>query len=785
MIPAKTHKLLIRGSRVLALALLLVAWWWPRAAAAAPEARILRIDPRASQAQGDPVLTTVIEIVQAKRVSEATASCAGATGTALYDCMSGALEAPNALYTSFSPFPEGNAIFSVTVDGTDLPAKFVRQAKWGDSLQKPGVGTAWLIMIDADSRMGKAFDDARSLARAFVAAMGPNDIVNVMFFNDRQVVSDSKWLPAAQRTRAEGFINGVTGTYPSSGRNRALFTIVKTGATDGFRALGDAGQTGITVPLHQAMILLSSGFGGTDPSTTGPVAMQLSQYLSNGRFPEDNTALPKMPVPIVSVFFPHSTWEEFKQNSLEFMQNLANPQIGGFFTIMRAGQGGRSAQIVNTVRTRFSKMHIVEWRVSCVAPTIEQTFKLVFNNVNPPILGDNTFKNVPTTIDPTTWPLDVDLEATRKAAEGDNAVYPGGRLKVYGNFCWGGEKSRAEVYFLPAGQALPAELSGADIEKAKRMQQQLIAMGMKGTTIEASSISAEFEAPDKDKILHGSGSKAVVRLVIYDNKAHRVSGVTANRIIELKARNRPFPILYVLIGAFAFVVLLLLIVAIVRIGSGRRRPAPQPAPVVPGNPYGGYPPPGGYGAPGAGAYGVVPGAVPGGAAPAVGYGASPAAAGYPASSGGAAAAPAAPMAAAPVSPGFMYGAAGQPPNVGVTGALGAMGAGAPPPDPYAAAPAVITRAVLQGGPGVFTVTPGIEMRIGRDGAQCAILLTEPRVSGVHATARIDGGQFQLRDDNSNNGTVVNGTRLAPGVFTPVPNGSLVRFGPVEFSVRLE
>ncbi|MBN2195826.1 MAG: FHA domain-containing protein [Polyangiaceae bacterium] len=140
---------------------------------------------------------------------------------------------------------------------------------------------------------------------------------------------------------------------------------------------------------------------------------------------------------------------------------------------------------------------------------------------------------------------------------------------------------------------------------------------------------------------------------------------------------------------------------------------------------------------------------------------------------------------APLNPSFMYGSSGQAASVGVTGALGAMGAGAQPPDPYAPPPAIVSRAVLQGGAGVFTVTPGIEMRVGRDGAQCGILLTEPRVSGVHATARIDAGQFQLRDDNSNNGTVVNGNRLNPGVWTPVPNGSLVRFGPVEFSIRLE
>jgi pSer/pThr/pTyr-binding forkhead associated (FHA) protein len=83
------------------------------------------------------------------------------------------------------------------------------------------------------------------------------------------------------------------------------------------------------------------------------------------------------------------------------------------------------------------------------------------------------------------------------------------------------------------------------------------------------------------------------------------------------------------------------------------------------------------------------------------------------------------------------------------------------------------------------VLPGSEMRVGRDGAQCGILLTEPRVSGVHASAKIEAGQLLVRDDNSNNGTLVNGNRLNPGVWTPVPNGSLVRFGPVEFNVRLE
>ncbi len=751
---------------VIALLLVMLA---PAVAVAAPEAHLMRIDPRASQASGDPILTTVIEVVQAKRVSDAIAPCAALSGSAQFDCMSNALEKPYSLYTPF-PFPPQNAIFTVNVDGTDQPAKFVSQEDWGASLQQPGVGTAWLVLVDADKRMGSSLSDAKQLAQRFVDSMGANDIVDVMFFNDRQVVQDSKWVAAAQKSRASSVINAVTGVYPAHGRNRSLATIIKTAATDGFKSLGNVGE-GVSVPLHQAMVILSSGFGGTDPMTTGPGALQIQQYMSKGRFPEDNTALPKAPVPVISVYFPYKTYDEFKQNSLDFMQNLANPEIGGFFTVMQAGQGGRSAAIVNSVRTRFSKMHIVKWRVSCIAPTVTQTFKLVFNNVKPPILGDNSFKDVPVGIDPSTWPLDINMKYTEDRAK-DNPVYPGGNFKVYGNFCWGGDKSRAEVYFLPSGQQVPAALGSTDIDKAKRTQQQLIAMGMKGTAVEASDTYVEFQAPDKDKILQGSGSQAVVRVILYDNKAHRTSGVTSANILQLKASSAPFPILWVLGGLFGVVVLALLIVVIFRSGGKKRGGgAPPPAPIVAGGapPYGGGgygpPPPGGYASP------SPMGPSPGAYAPPPGPAAAPP--------------PAAPLpAAAPaaVNQEFMYGG-GQGQQFGAGGAPAAQ---PPPPDPYAAgAGGGNARATLQGAAGVFTVMPGVEMKAGRDGGQCGILLTEPRVSGVHASLKLEGGQLLARDENSNNGTLVNGNRLPPGVWTPVPNGSLVRFGPVEFNVRME
>jgi hypothetical protein len=720
--------------------MVLVACLLALPAAAAPAVKLLRVDPRAAQENGNPVLTTVVDISQSKRVSDATQACSALNGNAQLDCMAQNLEKPFALYQSF-PFPSDRALFTVNVEGTDIPAKFISLARWGESQQQPGIGTSWLILIDADKRMGKSFDDAKLVAQQFVATMGPNDIVNIMFFDDRQVAKDSKWLPASQKAKATSFITSTTELFGNTGRNRSLLSIIKAAATNGFQALGNVGED-VKVPLHQAMVVLSNGFAGADPGTTGVAALQLQNFMTGGRFPEDNTALPKAPVPVISVYFPVTVIDEFKQNSLDFMQNLANPEIGGFFTIVQSGAGGRAATIVNTVRQRFSKMNIVKWKVSCVAPTVTQSFKLVFQDTNPPILGDNTFKDVPVGIDPTTWPLDVNIEYTTEMSKRDGgAVYPGGSFKVYGDFCWGGSKERAEVYFLPAGQPIPTALTGTDIETAKRTQQQLIAMGMKGSALEASDTFASFQAPDSDKILHGSGDQAVVRLVIYDNKARRTSGVTASTIVQMKGSTAPLPLLLILGSLFGLVVVALLVVVIVR-GGGKKRPGggggAGPMPVVAGG-YGAPPAPQGYGA------------------PPQGYGAAPPQAYSP---------PA--YAAPPVQP------QAPPPQ-------------APPANPYGGAAGVggATSAILTGATGVYTILSGQEVRAGRDTAQCVIALNEPRVSGVHASLKLEAGQLYVRDENSNNGTLVNGNRLSPGLWSPVPPGSIVRFGPIEFSAAVQ
>ena len=684
---------------VFSVATFVLAMVAPSVAWAAPEAHIMRIDPRASQAEGAPVLTTVIELMQNKSMSEVLGPCAALTGDGEYDCVADAMEKPQSTWNPIE-FPDSSALFTVAVDGTDLPVKFLSKKRWGDSLKDDGVGTAWLVLIDAAATMGPRFDEAKAVGQAFVNVMGPNDIIDVMFFNDRSVVTNSHWL--ADKAAATSSIAAVDKTYPTQGRNRALFAIIKNAATDGFKELGNAGSK-VKVPMHQALVILSNGQAGADAGSQGPVADQLKTYLNNGRFPEDNQSLPKAPVPVVSILFPAQQLDEFSVASRQFMQELANPEIGGFFSIVRNGQSSHGSRIAGAVRARFDKMWIVKWQVACVAPTVTQTFKLNFTHTDTPIAGD-AFVNVPVGIDPTTWPLDVDTDKTVAYAE-KNPVFPGGTVRIYGDFCWGGKKERAELYMVPKNQPLPDVVQGS-IEDAKNAQKTLIEAGMRGSATNINDQYVEFDVPKSTKFLTGKdNNNYTARLIIYDNGGKRTSAATKDKILTLKASEAPPP--YLLIGGIAFggVVLILLLVSVFRSGGKRRgssQAAAPPRPIVAG---------GGMGAP----------------------------------------------APPPMAP---------------------MGHAAP-------APSYVSRATLSGQQGIFTVLPNMEMKAGRDGAMCQILLTEPRVSGSHATVKIENGQLYVRDDNSNNGTMVNGQRLPPGVWSPVPQSASLRFGPVEFSVNLE
>jgi FHA domain len=800
-------------------------------AAAAPEAHILRIDPRAGVNNGKPLLTTVIEVVQFKHLSDVLSPCAAVTGPAILSCWSHQLETPGALWDPF-PFPEQNAHLLVKVSGEDTLTRFVDKVQWGKAQGQPDVGTAWLVTVDAASGMGTRFADARAIAHEFIEAMQPNDLLDLMLFDDVQIVKDTHWVTYAKRATLVNTLNELKSPMPSHGSDRALFSQIKSMTQSAFGSLGNSDAPD-NVPLHQAMVVLSNGAGRGDAESASPSADVFHQYLDSGRFPPDNTSLPKTPLPVISVWLPNgSSLVEniYRNNEAQFMQSLSNPEIGGFFDIVKDGEGlAKGKTIIGLVKARFNAMWIVHWELACINASVEQSFNLVFENTKPMITPDGTFKNVPLGVDPTQWPLDIDVKKTMDAAA-QAPLYPGGTFSVYGNFCWAGDKARAEAYFIPAGTKPSAATKSRDPQVAIQAMQRLQAEHMLGAAVTTGDGFATFTVPDDEKVLEGTGDNTVARLVVYDNKAHRASAIDEKSVLSLKAQKKPlsWPLMAGIAG-LAIVIVLLIMVLLRGGGGSKRRGGGAPPGQTPG--YG--PPPSPYGAPppAGGGYGLQQSSDPmiaGGGAAAM----PPMAAPLPGPPPQALFAPGPqPPDATPLSPGhdpsYQGGAApvvqvrcpvcgmntmatpgqpsvcfscGQPlpaemtkggggvaaPGFPPTGALSAQPL-VPPPNPYEAAPppAAATVATLRGPSGNFTVQAGTEARVGRDPGQCSIFLAEPRVSGVHATLKLEAGQLLVRDETSNNGTWVAGARVPPGVWTPVPVGAPLRFGPIDFTVLIE
>ena len=111
------------------------------------------------------------------------------------------------------------------------------------------------------------------------------------------------------------------------------------------------------------------------------------------------------------------------------------------------------------------------------------------------IAPDGTFKDVPLGIDPTQWPLDVDVEEDDEGRAAQNPLYPGGQFTVYGDFCWGGDKTRAEAYFIPAGTKPAGQTQQPRPAVAKQAMQQLQAEHMLGTAISAGDGYVTFTSP--------------------------------------------------------------------------------------------------------------------------------------------------------------------------------------------------------------------------------------------------------------------------------------------------
>ncbi len=672
-------------------------------AVAQPRGRLVRVDPWAGIETGKPILTTVIELVQMKTLADVLMPCKDLTKTAQLTCWSDQLEKPKAQWAPFG-FPEGGARFAVDVGGSDQLATFQSKETWGTAKNQSRVGTAWLVALDASSGMGARYADAREIAHDFIEGMRPNDIINLVIFDDRQTIGDSKWKSYKDRAVVVDTLKAQPNAAPSHGQGRALFDQIKKVANDGFGTMGN-NIPSEQIPMHQAMVVLSNGSGKNDIATSGPAAEAFKDVFRQGRFPQENTALPKQPTPIISVWLPNPTGEIlrdlYSNNDQQFMQSLVDRETGGFYDVVQQGQGSTKGPIiVQRVRERFDAMYLVKWTVACLNPSLEQSFTLAFENTQPKVLPDATFKKVPLPVDPTKWPLAVDVEKTVKEA-GANALHPGGKFKVFGQFCWGSDKGRAKAYFVPAGtKPDPKRTNSRDPKVVEQTIQQLKAQNMIGNAIDTSDAYAEFQVPDDERVLEGTGENMVARVILGDEKARRASAIDDKGVLTLKASKKPLD--WLIIGAIAggVLVIILLIVAVSR-GGGKKRGGGGPPP---GGPYGGggggYPPgPPGY--PPAGGYGG-----PGGAPP--GYGGGPpgygmAGEGHAAAPYGAAAEPAPQYAPQPPpqAPVAIPGYGGPPPQYGSP----PVAYSAPTPQQYGSPPVAYSAPPPQPTPFAAAPTP--------------------------------------------------------------------------------
>lgn len=581
---ARSRRDLGRALVILSCALYVLS---ARAAQAGPTARVLRVDPEPLLDAGDPVLTTLVDVVDQKRSTDVLTLCAGLSDDARYDCTKRELEAPRALYVPLTPSVDTIRL-SVRVDGIDTPLTATSARRFGDAHAEPRMGTAWLVVLDADSRMGAAYDDASAVVRRLIDSMGPSDFIHLVLLGEQQAIVSSGWLDAGSRQSTLSLLEKHSSPSRGAGRTRPLLSLLQAATREAL--VGISGVPRQKQPLHQALVVISSGYGGGDPSTTGPGATQFSSTLTSGRLDPDNSALPKLPVPIVSVFVPPKGLPEHRQLAEDFMRSLANTSIGGMFSVLRDGQGEGAGRLVEAIRSRFADYWVVRFRASCLAPSATQTFTLSFPGHAPPILPDASFKDVPIGLDPRDWPLDLDIDLTRKKARETGGVYPGGKLRVFGSFCWGNDASRPAIYFLPPGERLGDEVL-VSAARADQVEKRLTSLDMRGHALASSSSFVEFEVPSSEQVLHGSGERGVVRFVIVDAKSKRSSGLSEATVLELPGRKPPLPlttiVLFTSAGFFGAVALFVLIRSAFRgpNSSGTKARVPEspyatPAPVT-------------------------------------------------------------------------------------------------------------------------------------------------------------------------------------------------------------
>ncbi|MFI5302207.1 MAG: hypothetical protein ACHREM_29300, partial [Polyangiales bacterium] len=494
----------------------------------------LRIDPEPTvdEKTGTPVIPMIIEIGTQVPITDFTDGCyGGGTGAKVnkeaLECMSAKIEKEG--YEKQREFPEENAHLVSIVEGSPQPMEIVSAVPFKDATAA-NAGVAWLIIMDASSSVGARWDEIRDVATHLIKAMGPHDAVKVRIMDDHDTREQTPWLGESKKQAALTLIGRINETYKSGGSVDALIARIEKESVGSFQQLlKDGVQDSDAIPLMQSLVILSDGGDTTGNSFAGgQTAQLLHQRLVKGDLDiADNL---RMPVPVVSIWFPVNVWGGFggledqkRNNEYQWMSNIATPEVGGYFDIVMDGDTGKGARIAKKIRDRFNHLAYVEAKATCLDITGDQTFKLVFEGTKSRILPDSWSK-IGIAYNFTKWLLYVDKKKTEDVAK-TKPLQPGETFDVYGEFCWGANVGAAAAYFVTEADAADVKKAASDRtgKKARELLQTLEARGQRAETVSVSPLTAKFRVPNTPALFDNKPESFALNVVVLDNKALRVS----------------------------------------------------------------------------------------------------------------------------------------------------------------------------------------------------------------------------------------------------------------------
>jgi hypothetical protein len=559
-------------------------------------------EPTIDEKLGTPTLPMLVQYGKSTPINAFEEGCWGKATPwasdqvqAALKCMSSAIEAKG--YYKADEFPKDDARIFNVVGKQPVPMTIVDATKFGEATDEHA-GVAFLVLLDASNGMGKRLPEAQAIAISLVNSLGEHDAVMVRVMDDQGIKAKTKWIPKAKAADAIKVIKSVGATYPSSGKPNSLVSRVQKETLGSFQELINDEVDGGGIPMMQSLILISCGSDNTAAgAVAGAEAQVLHEKLVKGDLGIEGM---KLPIPVISIWTPSGDWTtqygaqaQYRNAEFQYMQNMATPEVGGYFDIVQDGEVGKGAKIAKLVRQRFDEMTLLSVQANCLEPAGDQSFKLGFEGGEKKVIPTQ-WSGITVAFDWTKWLLSVNKKTTEDAVA-KKPLQPGESFSVFGDFC-SPEASSYEGYFVTESDAAEVKKASSDKtgKKAKELLQSLAAKGQKAETVSAGPTEVKFKVPATPSLFENKPDTFNLSFVLLDTKALRVSARDQKGVLNLKAAKPPINKLLIVSAIGGGVVLILLIAILARSGGGGGRakrgrrggapPAPAPMPGQPPGP---------------------------------------------------------------------------------------------------------------------------------------------------------------------------------------------------------